>query len=206
MATGVAWVWFINLFNFMDGIDGITGVETIAVAGGLATALLLMAPVGGGDWSMASLAAVLAGAAAGFLVFNWHPARLFLGDTGSVALGYLLGWLLVWSACVAGLWWLALVLPLYYWTDATLTLLVRGARREKVWRAHRQHAYQVAVRAGASHATVAGFIALLNAAFVLLALLALLRLIPVWSTITLAFVLTAMALWRLHHWTGRQCH
>ena len=201
LATGLAWVWFINLFNFMDGIDGLTGVETLAVAGGLAAALLLVAPGENSDWSRAALAAVLAGAGAGFLVHNWHPAQLFLGDTGSVALGYLLGWLLVWSACVAGLWWLALVLPLYYWADATLTLLVRGARGEKVWRAHRQHAYQAAVRAGASHAVVAGFIALLNVALILLALLALLRLIPVGSTIALAVVLTSTALWRLHHWS-----
>ena len=200
LATGIAWVWFINLFNFMDGIDGITGVETIAVAGGLATALLITASGEGGDWSRAPLAAVLAGAAAGFLVLNWHPAQLFLGDAGSVPLGYLLGWLLVWTACVAGLWWLALVLPLYYWADATTTLLARGARGEKVWRAHRRHAYQVAVQAGASHATVAGFIALINVALVLLALLAMVRVIPVWSTITLAVVLTSMALWRLHHW------
>ena len=128
LATGIAWVWFINLFNFMDGIDGITGVETIAVAGGLATALLIIASGEGGDWSRALPAAVLAGAASGFLVFNWHPAQLFLGDAGSVPLGYLLGWLLVWTACVAGLWWLALVLPLYYWADATTTLLARGAR------------------------------------------------------------------------------
>lgn len=204
LATGLAWVWFINLFNFMDGIDGITGVETIAVAGGLTAALLLAAPGESGDWSRASLAAVLAGAAAGFLVLNWHPARLFLGDTGSVPLGYLLGWLLVWSACVAGLWWLALVLPLYYWADATLTLLVRGARGEKVWRAHRRHAYQVAVRAGASHADVAGFIALVDLALVLLALTATVRLMPVWSMLALAAVLTATALWRLHHWPGRK--
>ncbi len=200
LVTGVAWVWFINLFNFMDGIDGITGVETIAVAGGVATALLLMAPIESSVWSKASLAAVLAGAAAGFLVLNWHPARLFLGDAGSVPLGYLLGWLLVWTACVAGLWWLALVLPLYYWADATLTLLARGSRGEKVWLAHRQHAYQVAVRSGASHADVAGFIALINLALVGLALAATVRLIPVWSTITLAVVLAAMALWRLRHW------
>ena len=203
LATCVAWVWFINLFNFMDGIDGITSVETIAVAGGLATALLIIASGEGGDWSRALPAAVLAGAASGFLVLNWHPARLFLGDAGSVPLGYLLGWLLVWTACVAGLWWLALVLPLYYWADATTTLLARGAGGEKVWRAHRRHAYQVAVRAGASHAAVAGFIAIINVALVLLSLLAVVRLIPVWSTITLAVVLTAMALWRLHHWPGR---
>ena len=102
LATGLAWVWFINLFNFMDGIDGITGVETIAVAGGLAAALLLTASGESDDWSSAALAAVLAGAATGFLVLNWHPARLFLGDAGSVPLGYLLGWLLVWTACASG--------------------------------------------------------------------------------------------------------
>ena len=161
---------------------------------------MLTTPEESGDWSRASLAAVPAGAAAGFLVLNWHPARLFLGDTGSVPLGYLLGWLLVWSACVADLWWLALVLPLYYWADATLTLLVRSARGEKVWRAHRQHAYQAAVRAGASHADVAGFIALINLVLVQLALTATVRLIPVWSALTLAAVLTATAVWRLHHW------
>lgn len=203
LATGVAWVWFINLFNFMDGIDGITGVETIAVAGGLVLVLLLVAPGDNGAWSMPALSAVLAGAAAGFLMLNWHPARLFLGDAGSIPLGYLLGWLLVWTACVAGLWWLALVLPLYYWADATLTLLARGSRGEKVWLAHRQHAYQVAVRSGASHADVAGFIALINLALVGLALAATVKLLPVWSTIALAVVLAAMALWRLHHWRIR---
>ena len=205
LATGLAWVWFINLFNFMDGIDGITGVETIAVAGGLAAALLLTASGESDDWSSAAMAAVLAGAATGFLVLNWHPARLFLGDAGSVPLGYLLGWLLVWTACAAGLWWLALVLPLYYWTDATMTLLARGARGEKIWLAHRRHAYQVAVQAGASHAAVAGFIALINVALVLLALLALVSLIPVWSMITLAVILTSIALWRLHYWPGKRC-
>ncbi len=204
LATGLAWVWFINLFNFMDGIDGITGVETIAVAGGLAMALLIMASGAGGDWSRAPLAAVLAGAASGFLVLNWHPAHLFLGDTGSVPLGYLLGWLLVWTACVAGLWWLALVLPLYYWADATTTLLARAAGGEKIWRAHRRHAYQIAVQAGASHASVARYIALINITLVLLALLAVAGVIPVWSTIALAVVLTSIALWRLHHWHSRQ--
>ena len=74
---------------------------------------------------------------------------------------------------------------------------------ENVWLAHRQHAYKVAVRAGASHSAVAGFIALINLALVLLALTATVKLMPVWSTIILAVVLTATALWRLHHWPGR---
>lgn len=204
LVTGIAWTWFINLFNFMDGIDGITGVETITVAGGLALAVLLMVAGEARAGPRAALAAVLVGAAAGFLVHNWHPARLFLGDAGSVPLGYLLGWLLAWSACVEGLWWLALVLPLYYWVDATATLLARAARGEKIWRAHRQHAYQVAVQAGASHADVAGFIALLNGALVLLALSALAGIIPVRPMIILAVILTLVALWRLHHGLGKR--
>ncbi len=204
LITGIAWLWFINLFNFMDGIDGITGVETITIAGGLAAALLLMSTEVDSNWLRASLAAVLAGAAAGFLVFNWHPAQLFLGDAGSIPLGYLLGWLLVWVACVDGLWWLALALPLYYWTDATFTLLLRLVRGEKIWLAHRRHAYQVAAQAGAKHDAIAGFIALVNVAVVLMALLAVVELIPVWWMICFAVGLNLIALWRFHHWPDKQ--
>ena len=160
LLVALCWIWFVNLYNFMDGIDGITGVESIAVAGGLAAAVLVS---GGGE---APLAAVVAGAMAGFLILNWHPARIFLGDVGSVALGYTIGFLLVWQACVEGHWWLALILPLYYWGDATTTLLARALRGEKVWRAHRSHAYQVAVQSGRSHGGVSLLVALLDAALV----------------------------------------
>ena len=201
LAVGVAWVWFTNLFNFMDGIDGIASVETIAVAGGLATALLIIASeTGGAGWAMAPLAAALAGAGAGFLAFNWQPAHLFLGDAGSIPLGYLLGWLLVWSACVHGLWWLALALPLYYWVDATATLLARAARGEKVWLPHRLHAYQLATQAGASHAAVARFVALIDAGLVLLVLLTAAGLLPAWLMLLLAGTMAVAAFWRLRHW------
>jgi UDP-N-acetylmuramyl pentapeptide phosphotransferase/UDP-N-acetylglucosamine-1-phosphate transferase len=203
VVTGLAWVWFINLFNFMDGIDGITGMETVTVCGGLALGLLILAHNAGGDATHAPMAAVLAGAAAGFLVLNWHPAKLFLGDVGSVPLGYLLGWLLVWTACVAGLWWLALLLPLYYWADATTTLVRRGLRGEKVWRAHREHAYQIAVQAGGSHAEVVGLLAVLNAALIALAILALLAVLPGWFALGLGAVLTGAALWYLRRRYGK---
>ena len=110
-----AWLWFINLFNFMDGIDGMTGTETIAIAVGLAILVLDQVTRLGGDWTQAALAAVLAGGAAGFLVLNWQPAKIFLGDVGSVTLGFLLGFLLVWQAAALGHWMAALLLPLYYW-------------------------------------------------------------------------------------------
>ena len=90
----------------------------------------------------------------GFLPWNWSPAKIFLGDVGSVPLGYLLGWLLL-MAAGQGLWAVAVILPLYYLADATLTLLKRGLRGEKVWQAHREHAYQRAVQGGLSHAAVA---------------------------------------------------
>jgi UDP-N-acetylmuramyl pentapeptide phosphotransferase/UDP-N-acetylglucosamine-1-phosphate transferase len=158
-----AWLWFLELTNFMDGIDGVTGVE----AGSVATGLLLLVAVGALPLSLALPLLALLGALLGFLAWNWHPAALFLGDSGSVPLGYLLGWLLL-LAAGAGLWPVALILPLYYWADATLTLLRRLRRREKFWRAHRQHFYQRAV--GTGHAPVACAILLVNLALIALAL------------------------------------
>ena len=97
--TAILWVWFINLFNFMDGIDGIAGVETLSIGLGL---VLLAGTI---EWSPVGQrqALVLAGAAMGFLWWNWHPAKVFLGDVGSVPLGFLLGWLLL-SLAGHGFW------------------------------------------------------------------------------------------------------
>ena len=161
-AAFVLWLWFVNLFNFMDGIDGIAATETACIGLGL----VLVAGLAGG--AGAAHAAVLAGAALGFLWWNRPPARLFLGDVGSVPLGFLLGWLLL-DAAARGLWAPALILPLYYLADATLTLLRRLARREKVWRAHREHYYQRALRRGLSQAAVVGAVLLANLALVGLA-------------------------------------
>ena len=169
----LAWLWFVNLYNFMDGIDGMTGVETIAVAGGMAVLILVMLSGAGGDWSRAPMAAVVAGGAAGFLVLNWHPARVFIGDVGAVTLGFLVGYLLIWLAAQAGAWPAALLLPLYYWADATVTLIPRLIRREPVWQAHRRHAYQIAVKKGRGHAWVARRVAGLNVLLVVLALVSL---------------------------------
>lgn len=164
--TALGWLWFLNLYNFMDGIDGITGTETASIGIGLAgLAALGMAP-----GAVAGPALVLAAAAAGFLVWNWHPARIFLGDVGSVPLGYLLGFLLV---TVAGQGPLgvaaALLLPLVYLVDATFTLGRRVLRGESPAQAHREHVYQRAVIAGASHAAVSLRIAAANACLAALA-------------------------------------
>jgi UDP-N-acetylmuramyl pentapeptide phosphotransferase/UDP-N-acetylglucosamine-1-phosphate transferase len=149
-ASGLLWLWFVNLFNFMDGIDGIAGSEAVAIGAGL----VLLASVGATrDPDLALLAASVAAASLGFLAWNWSPARIFLGDVGSVPLGYLLGFLVL-GAASGGAWKIALILPSYFLADATLTLLRRLIRGERVWQAHREHFYQRAVQRGLSHSAV----------------------------------------------------
>ena len=149
-AVGLVWIWWINLFNFMDGIDGLASSEAVAIGGGL----LLFAGIGdGGDAETALLAAGITGAAVGFLVWNWAPARIILGDVGSTPLGYLLGFLLL-ALAVRGHWKIALILPLYFLADATITLARRMLRGERIWQAHREHYYQRAVRSGLGHVAV----------------------------------------------------
>jgi UDP-N-acetylmuramyl pentapeptide phosphotransferase/UDP-N-acetylglucosamine-1-phosphate transferase len=150
-ATVLLWTWFMNLFNFMDGIDGITAVETSAIGFGLSFVAALTGVASGG---YLLLVVALAAAALGFLPWNWHPARVFLGDVGSVPLGFAAGWLLLLLAG-RGFWPSALLLPLYYLADATLTLLLRLARGEAIWRAHKSHFYQRALAPDGDHAAVA---------------------------------------------------
>ena len=147
IAAVLLWVWFVNLFNFMDGIDGIAASEAAMIGIGI------VAVVGAANFAFAAPAAVLAAAALGFLVWNWAPARIFLGDVGSIPFGYLLGFLL-YGLALRGEWPAALILPLYFLGDATLTLLLRLARGARVWEAHREHFYQRAVRRRLGHAAV----------------------------------------------------
>ena len=163
--AAIGWIWFVNLFNFMDGIDGITGIEAASIGVGILVIGLVSAA---GLAPLHLHALVVAAAAAGFLVWNWSPARIFLGDIGSVPMGYLLGWLLLVLAAT-GHWAAALILPLYYLTDATLTLLRRLARGEKVWQAHREHFYQQAVQNGRGHGQVSLAVGLVNLALIALA-------------------------------------
>jgi Fuc2NAc and GlcNAc transferase len=166
----LALVWAINLFNFMDGIDGIAAVEAITV-GGLGGLLLLLR----GDAALAGLSFVLAGAALGFLKWNWSPARIFLGDVGSGFLGFVFGGLAIAterSASFPALVWV--ILSSAFLVDATLTLARRVPRGQ--WhRPHRTHAYQRAVQAGFSHAQVSIGVGVFNLFLGITALIAVLR-------------------------------
>jgi UDP-N-acetylmuramyl pentapeptide phosphotransferase/UDP-N-acetylglucosamine-1-phosphate transferase len=166
VALGLAWLWFINLFNFMDGIDGLAGAEAISVAAGY----ILVVAVADTASPLQLLALVIASATAGYLFWNWHPAKVFMGDTGSIALGFLLGWLMIDLAC-RGFWAAAVILPLYFVADATLTLARRLAGGERPWQPHRQHFYQRAVLGGTSPSGVVSRSAIANVALIGLALL-----------------------------------
>jgi UDP-N-acetylmuramyl pentapeptide phosphotransferase/UDP-N-acetylglucosamine-1-phosphate transferase len=181
----LAWMWFVNLYNFMDGIDGITGTETASIGVGLvALAVVTLGSVAG--QGLAGLA--LAGAAIGFLLWNWHPAKIFLGDVGSVPLGYIVGGLLI-QAAIAGHWAPALILPLYYLADATVVLVRRALAGQKPWQAHKSHFYQRAHQGGLSHGQVSLCIGALNAVLIALAAAAGLG----WTWLALALAAAAVA-------------
>ena len=146
LAAALLWLWFVNLYNFMDGSDGLAAGEAAAIGLGLALSALWLSWPG----PTAAFGLVLAGAALGFLWWNRPPARLFLGDAGSQPLGYLIGWLLL-DAAGRGHWASALILPGYFIADASLTLLRRLARGESPLAAHAEHFYQQAVRNGLGH-------------------------------------------------------
>jgi UDP-N-acetylmuramyl pentapeptide phosphotransferase/UDP-N-acetylglucosamine-1-phosphate transferase len=167
LAAGLLWLWFVNLFNFMDGIDGIAGVETAALGLGIA----LVAATAALSPAFVIYGLALTAGALGFLWWNWHPARIFLGDVGSVPLGFLIGWLLL-VLTKNGQWAAALILPLYYLADATITLIRRVLRGEKVWQAHRDHFYQQAVNHGLSHAQIVLHILWVDIILVMLAVCA----------------------------------
>jgi len=168
--TGLMWLWFVNLFNFMDGIDGIASVEALVVTLGI---VLLAVVAGETGWPVAP-ALILAAAVAGFLPFNLPPARMFMGDVGSATLGFLIGWLLI-RVAAEGALATALLLALYFIADATITLVRRAVRRESLHRAHRLHAYQRAVDGGRSHGFVSTAVGALGLSLVALGGLALSR-------------------------------
>ncbi|MBV4457381.1 glycosyltransferase family 4 protein [Pseudomonas sp. COR58] len=151
-------VWLLNLYNFMDGIDGIASVEAICVC--IGAGLL-------GWWSglpqLAWVSALLVASVAGFLFWNFPPARIFMGDAGSGFLGIALGGLSLMAATFdANLLWSWLILLGVFIVDATFTLLRRLLRGDKVYEAHRSHAYQFASRRFGSHLAVTATVGAIN--------------------------------------------
>jgi UDP-N-acetylmuramyl pentapeptide phosphotransferase/UDP-N-acetylglucosamine-1-phosphate transferase len=157
-------VWFVNLVNFMDGIDWITVAEVVPVT----SALVLLGLLGAIGTLPTLVAAALLGAILGFAPFNRPVAKLFLGDVGSLPIGLLLGWLLLQLAAKGHLA-AALILPLYYLADATITLACRIAKGDPFWQAHRTHFYQRATDNGFSVPAIVTRILAINLALAALA-------------------------------------
>ncbi|MBI1195690.1 MAG: hypothetical protein GC138_07585 [Gammaproteobacteria bacterium] len=190
--TVVAVIWMINLYNFMDGMDGFAaGMAAIGFS-----AMAGLAWLGGnGELGLASLS--VAAAAAGFLIFNFPKARIFMGDLGSSSLGFL--------AIAFALWgdrsdafplWAALLVFSPFIVDATVTLMIRLARGERVWEAHRSHAYQRLVQHGWGHKKTVLRAYLLMAACALSAVAAVKLGTPYQSAVLIAWGLAYIVLWR----------
>ena len=162
----VTGLWFVNLVNFMDGIDWMTVAEAIPSTLGI----FIFALFGAVPALAGSIALALCGAVLGFAPFNRPVAKLFLGDVGSLPIGLLLFWLLLLLAG-SGHFVAALLLPLYYVADASITLLRRLARGERITEAHRSHFYQLAVARGLPVITVVQSVFAVNLALAVLAAL-----------------------------------
>jgi UDP-N-acetylmuramyl pentapeptide phosphotransferase/UDP-N-acetylglucosamine-1-phosphate transferase len=136
-ALGLGWMWHINLTNFLDGIDGYAAMQSMIIAFG--TGIYFLAFL---NYPLQALLAFTLGAATlGFFVWNYPPARIFLGEVGSVPLGFLTGYLLLVLSEKGG-WGLAFALPLWFWLDATYTLFRRIYEKKSPVQAHKEHFYQ----------------------------------------------------------------
>ena len=138
--TVVALLWWLNLFNFMDGIDGIASIEALSILLAAIAILMITDPM----FVLIAWMELLAFSIIGFLCWNWPPARIFMGDAASCFVGLILGLFALCAAIATAMnVWCWLIMFSVFWVDATVTLLIRIYRREKIHQAHRRHAYQL---------------------------------------------------------------
>ena len=198
-------VWGTNLYNFMDGADGLAGGMALIGFGVYALAAW------SADATLAWFATTVSATAAAYLVFNFYPARIFMGDAGSISLGFLASALGVYG-WYSGIWpvWFPLLVFSPFIVDASLTLAQRAARGERVWQAHREHYYQRLIRMGLGHRdTALAEYALMAAAGV--SALSLLRapalaqqlLLALWAAIYLALAAMVNKKWASHRAAGQ---
>jgi Fuc2NAc and GlcNAc transferase len=196
-------VWTLNLFNFMDGIDGIAASEAVFI--GIGAALVAVAS-GGASAVALSLDLVFAAACCGFLFFNWPPARIFMGDVGSGFIGFVIAALAVAAARQdSAAPWQWLLLGAVFFVDATVTLLRRVARGERAQEAHRSHAYQWLARRWNSHRRVTVTTIAVNVGW-LLPCAFLVRLYPEYALWILAGALAPLVIGALYAGAGRSEH
>ena len=140
-------VWFINAFNFMDGINGITSVQVISIC----LSLLALDYYINNEINILAFSVLIVTLV--FCYFNWTPASIFLGDAGSIPLGFIV-FILLTDYALKGMWIISAILPLYYLMDTSITLIKRVYKRQRFWEAHKEHFYQQAIKNGFSHSSV----------------------------------------------------
>lgn len=178
-------VWIINLYNFMDGINGLAALEAVTVCVGL----LIVSWISHWEPGLSFMLAAVAAASGGFVLWNFPKSRIFMGDSGSYFLGGTLGTLILaagWESF--DLFWCGLIMLGVFIVDATLTLARRLVRGERLYQAHREHAYQHAARAFGRHAPVTLAVCVINVVWLLpVALLLATEVLPVYIAISVAY-------------------
>lgn len=196
-------VWMSNLYNFMDGMDGFAG--GMSLLGFSCMALLGWIA---GDTLFAAVCAAMALAAAGFLAFNFPPARIFMGDVGASTLGLLAAAAMLWAE-VAQIFplWIGLLIFSPFIVDASFTLCLRALSGERIWQPHRRHCYQRLVRAGWSHrrTVLAEYALMLLAGATALLYMLGWTALSAWAVITAWLLLYVILIAMVHVLTGRAC-
>lgn len=148
-------VWLMNLYNFMDGVDGMAASGTVFLCGTISSLLFFV----NGNAELGLIVALLASSCLGFLIYNWPPASIFMGDAGSVFIGYIFGALIIYCMLKNEISiWTWLTVFGYFGIDTTTTLILRVVRVKKWYGAHRSHAYQNLARIWDSHSKVTGLV------------------------------------------------
>jgi len=200
--SSVLWIaWMANLYNFMDGIDGISAVETI-ILGTTTSYWFAMS----GVISIAIICIAVAGAALGFLRWNWPPAKIFMGDVGSLALGAFFAIMAMIGSSSLNIPFSAfLILYAVYLADSGVTLLHRMLKRERWWQAHRSHFYQRAVQSGYSHAQVSLAVLVINLLLAVLASLVVVEVLDANIALLASLIILAPLMFLINSRFNRIC-
>ncbi len=161
---------FLNIYNFLDGIDGITTAESIHLAITMLILCYLKYDIILNVDLVIIIASIMLACGSAFIIFNWHPAKIFLGDSGSISMGFLMGLCLLFlSASSLRLFAASVIASLYYLADGGLTILIRLMNKEKIWQPHLKHFFQKAVKNGKTHKQVVARISFCNLLLMVLA-------------------------------------
>lgn len=166
--AGFLWLWFINLFTFMDSSDGISPTEMICVSLGLCLISIFNNTF---PDALSTYSLIVFSVGCGFLWWNWHPAKIYMGEVGSVPVGFFMGYLIL-LAVLSGYGYAAMILPAYYLADGSITIISRLMKRKRIWASHSEHYHQIAIKKGMRTETAVKFVFGVNLLLILLAVIA----------------------------------